>query len=100
MTHYGAILLEMFLFKQKYEIQSNSENKKFLLNLIDKKKITYDSIEPKFLQTDIVSFQKGSLLLIYDNIVLLCRKGNNNLSLMIPNIQLQNLSFYLNKYLI
>lgn len=89
----------MFVFKQKYELQSNLDNKKFILTLIDKKKITYDSIEPKYLQTDIESFQKGSLLLIYDNIVLLCRKGNNNLSLMIPDIQLQNLSFYLNKYL-
>jgi multisite-specific tRNA:(cytosine-C5)-methyltransferase len=99
LSHYGGLILEGFIKNQKIELESNKENKDFVINLLKNKKIKFEEIQPEILRNQINEFQMGSLLLIYESVVLTCRKGNNNLSVMIPDIQLNNLSEYVLKYL-
>jgi hypothetical protein len=78
-------------------METSKENEFFFFNLLKYKSLKFEEIEGP-LQIKITNFNFGSLLLIYESLILLCRKGNNNLSIMIPDIQLNNLSKYAFKY--
>ena len=99
LSHYGGIILESFIQNQKIELESTPENKNFIFELLKTKKIKFEEIQPEGVKTEIAKFLMGSLLIIFESLVLTCRKGNNNLSIMIPDIQLNNLTEYAIKYL-
>jgi hypothetical protein len=90
--------LENYISKQK--LQLSSENKAFIIELLDTKKIKFDRI--KDLDNDlyirISESQLGSILLIYD-LLILCRKGKNSISVMIPDIMLNNIKIYFKNYI-
>jgi hypothetical protein len=67
--------------------------------LIGTKKIKFDEITEINLKEKLLNFKVGSLIIIYDAVVFLCRRGNKNISIMIPEVQLNNLKIYVEKYL-
>ncbi len=99
LSHYGGLILEGFIKNQKIDLECKKENKEFVIHLLKNKKMKFEEIQPEVIKNKINEFKMGSILLIYESIVLTCRKGNNNLSIMIPDIQLDNLSEYVIKYL-
>jgi hypothetical protein len=45
------------------------------------------------------SFKCGSMLIIYQDFVIICRRGRNSISVMIPNVILNNIKIYVKKYI-
>ena len=52
-----------------------------MLQLINEQKIKFDLIGQD-IRDRFLSLHKGTLIIIYDSIVLVCRKGKNNLSIL------------------
>jgi len=73
-------------------------NEEFVVRLIHEQKLKFEDISQE-IREKLNYYHKGSLIIIYDSIVLVCRKGKNNLSVMIPQIQLNNISSYVDKYI-
>jgi hypothetical protein len=68
------------------------------MKLLDLKKMKFDEISESTLRERVLNFKKGSVILIYDNFVILIRRGKNNLNVMIPEQKLNNILLYLKKF--
>ena len=83
LTHYGAVLLEGYLSNQKIELKS-PEMLEMLLN--DKDGNIQLCNVPKEYKETVDKMENGTIILIYDAYVVVCRKGKGTLALMIPKL--------------
>ncbi len=93
------MILEQYIKNQKIELDiENKYHKELFVKLLDVKKKKFDEISDSSLKERILNCKLGSIILIYDNFVILVRRGKNNLNVMIPEQKLNNILLYLNKF--
>lgn len=92
LTHYGALLIEGYLNAQKIELT----NAKILEMLLTDKDGNIQLCNvPQELKETIDKMENGSIILIYDAFVVVCRKGKGTLALMIPKLIFSSLKQYI-----
>lgn len=90
--------MEKYIDSQKIELDINiKEHENFFKQILNNKKVKFDQIT-EGIRSKILSFNFGSIIIIFDSFVINARKGKNNLNVMIPENKLNNLVVYLNKY--
>ena len=92
LTHYGAVLLEGYLSNQKIELK-NPEMLEMLLNDKDGN-IQLCNVPTEYKET-VDKMENGTIILIYDAYVVVCRKGKGTLALMIPKLIHESVQKYI-----
>ena len=92
LTHYGAVLLEGYLSNQKIELK-NPEMLEMLLNDKDGN-IQLCNVPSEYKET-VDKMENGTIILIYDAYVVVCRKGKGTLALMIPKLINESVKKYI-----
>ena len=98
LSYFGSILLEKYVNLQKLELDANDKvSEEFFKKILNTKKLKFHEVD-EIIMKRINELKTGSFIIIYEGLIILTRKGKNNLNVMIPENKLNNIIYYINKY--